>query len=75
MEGFDLAGFRGQPQRLGRDLQELCGVRYIVAWKLCATMGAEDVTATLDLALSAAGLDLISLSISSSLIGRFSKRQ
>ena len=26
MEGFDLAGFRGQPQRLGRDLQELCGV-------------------------------------------------
>jgi putative transposase len=30
--------------------------RYIVAWKLCATMGAEDVTATLDLALSAAGL-------------------
>ena len=28
--------------------------RYIVAWKLCATMGAEDVTATLDLALSAA---------------------
>ena len=31
--------------------------RYIVAWKLCATMGAKDVTATLDLALSAAGLD------------------
>ena len=26
--------------------------RYIVAWKLCATMCAEDVTATLDLALS-----------------------
>jgi putative transposase len=30
--------------------------RYIVAWKLCATMCAEDVTATLDLALSASGL-------------------
>jgi putative transposase len=31
--------------------------RYIVAWKLCATMKAEDVTATLDLALQASGLD------------------
>jgi RNA-directed DNA polymerase len=31
--------------------------RYIVAWKLCATMCAEDVTATLDLALLASGLD------------------
>jgi putative transposase len=31
--------------------------RFIVAWKLCATMCADDVTATLDLALSAAGLD------------------
>ena len=31
--------------------------RYIVAWKLCATMQASDVTATLDLALGAAGLD------------------
>ena len=30
--------------------------RYIVAWKLCTTMKAEDVTATLDLALQAAGL-------------------
>ena len=35
--------------------------RYIVAWKLCATMGAEDVTATLDLALSAAGLDHVTV--------------
>ena len=26
MDGFDLAGFGRQPQRLGRDLQELCGV-------------------------------------------------
>jgi hypothetical protein len=26
MEGFDLAGFSGQAERLGRDLQELCGV-------------------------------------------------
>src|SRR5690242_15287503 len=31
--------------------------RYIVAWKLCATMQASDVTATLDLALAATGLD------------------
>ena len=31
--------------------------RFIVAWKLCATMKAQDVTATLDLALVASGLD------------------
>ena len=31
--------------------------RYIVAWKLCTSMRAEDVTATLDLALQASGLD------------------
>ena len=31
--------------------------RFIVAWKLCATMRAQDVTATLDLALFASGLD------------------
>jgi putative transposase len=31
--------------------------RYIIAWKLCTTMRAEDVTATLDLALKASGLD------------------
>ncbi len=31
--------------------------RYIIAWKLCTTMKAEDVTATLELALSASGLD------------------
>ena len=31
--------------------------RYIVAWKLCTTMKADDVTATLELALAAAGLD------------------
>ena len=35
--------------------------RYIVAWKLCATMRADDVTATLDLALAAAGLDRITV--------------
>ena len=27
--------------------------RYIIAWKLCSTMRAEDVTDTLDLALAA----------------------
>ena len=31
--------------------------RFIVAWKLCATMKAKDVTATLDLALFTSGLD------------------
>jgi transposase InsO family protein len=31
--------------------------RYIIAWKLCTSMTAEDVTATLDLALKASGLD------------------
>ena len=31
--------------------------RYIIAWKLCTTMKAEDVTATLEMALDAAGLD------------------
>ena len=35
--------------------------RYIVAWKLCATMCVDDVTATLDLALSASGLDHITV--------------
>ena len=33
--------------------------RYIVAWKLCTTMSAADVTATLDLALQASGLDQV----------------
>ena len=31
--------------------------RYIVAWKLCTTMKAADVTATLERALRASGLD------------------
>jgi putative transposase len=31
--------------------------RYIVTWKLCTTMSADDVTDTLDLALQASGLD------------------
>jgi transposase InsO family protein len=31
--------------------------RYIVAWKLCSTMSADDVTDTLQLALTAASLD------------------
>ena len=31
--------------------------RYIIAWKLCTSMKAEDVTATLDLALDASGVD------------------
>jgi transposase InsO family protein len=31
--------------------------RYIIAWTLCSTMRAEDVTDTLDLALTASGCD------------------
>jgi transposase InsO family protein len=31
--------------------------RYIIAWRLCTSMAAGDVTATLDLALEASGLD------------------
>jgi putative transposase len=31
--------------------------RYIIAWKLCSTMWAEDVTDTLELALTASGCD------------------
>ena len=31
--------------------------RYIIAWKLCTTMKADDVTATLEMALNASGLD------------------
>jgi putative transposase len=33
--------------------------RYIIAWKLCTTMKAGDVTETLDLALQASGLDQV----------------
>ena len=35
--------------------------RFVVAWKLCATMRASDVTATLDLALAASGLDQVTV--------------
>ena len=35
--------------------------RYIVAWKLCTTMKAEDVTDTLELALRASGLDQVNV--------------
>ena len=35
--------------------------RYIVAWKLCTTMKAEDVTDTLELALQASGLDQVNV--------------
>lgn len=31
--------------------------RYVIAWKLCSTMRAEDVTDTLDVALAASGCD------------------
>jgi len=35
--------------------------RYIVAWKLCSTMRADDVTATLDMALKASALDHVTV--------------
>ncbi len=35
--------------------------RYILAWKLCTTMAATDVTDTLEIALKAAGLDTVSV--------------
>lgn len=35
--------------------------RFIVAWKLCATMQVTDVTETLDLALAASGLDQVTI--------------
>jgi putative transposase len=35
--------------------------RFIVAWKLCATMRANDVTSTLDMALAAARLDHVAV--------------
>ncbi len=33
--------------------------RYIIAWKLCSTMRAQDVTDTLDMALAASGCDQV----------------
>ncbi|WP_148309194.1 IS3 family transposase [Sphingopyxis fribergensis] len=35
--------------------------RYIIAWKLCSTMRAEDVTDTLDMALAASGCDHVNV--------------
>src|SRR4051812_9913806 len=35
--------------------------RFVVAWKLCATMQASDVTATLERALAASGLDQVTV--------------
>ena len=35
--------------------------RYVVAWKLCATMAAADVTATLDMALQRSGLEQVAI--------------
>jgi putative transposase len=32
---------------------------YIISWKLCSNMRAEDVTDTLDLALQASGYDQV----------------
>ncbi len=37
--------------------------RYILAWKLCTTMRAKDVTDTLDLALKASGLEQVTVAL------------
>jgi len=37
--------------------------RYIIAWKLCTTMRAEDVTDTLELALKASGLEQATVAV------------
>jgi putative transposase len=47
---------------MGADVRHLSTIlddhsRYIIAWKLCTTMKASDVTATIDLALQASGCD------------------
>lgn len=39
------------------ELRPLVFSRYIIAWKLCTTMKAEDVTDTLTMALQASGCD------------------
>jgi putative transposase len=31
--------------------------RYILAWRLCSTMSAEDVTTTIDAAIATSGVD------------------
>jgi len=54
-------GFGPFPQK-GRRLRYLSTVlddfsRYIIAWKLCTNLRAEDVTDTLDLVLAASGCD------------------
>ena len=35
--------------------------RYIVGWKLCTNMGADDVSATLDIALATSGCDSVTV--------------
>lgn len=45
----DYLAQHGQVERFFRNL------RYIISWKLCSTMCAEDVTETLDMALEASG--------------------
>jgi transposase InsO family protein len=59
--GWGWLGF-GMMPRIMRRLRYLSTVlddfsRYIIAWKLCTSMRAEDVTDTLDLALEASGCD------------------
>jgi putative transposase len=59
--GWGCLGF-GMMPRIMRRLHYLSTVlddfsRYIIAWRLCSNMRAEDVTDTLDIALAASGCD------------------
>jgi len=59
--GWGWLGFGPFPRK-GRRLRYLSTVlddysRYIIAWKLCTNMRAEDVTDTLDMALASSGCD------------------
>ena len=49
--------------------------RYIIAWKLCTTMKAEDVTATLDRALQASGCDSATVVAKPRLLSDTAQRQ
>ena len=51
LKGLDCRFYRSDPVSLTMPS------KYIIAWKLCATMKAEDVTDTLKLALQASGCD------------------
>jgi putative transposase len=52
-------GHQNPTAQPGADCQIEFQLIHIIAWKLCTTMKAQDVTATLDLALAASGCDQV----------------